>query len=137
MFVPSLTFEDCSLVVLVQIYLRNDLAENGNKGTTYYYKPHKGDADSESSSSDGSPQVRGGVLAHERGHALSFLNKFLEMFRKEVARFQAGNLSESDKAEIRRIFENCRNACADDSAEKANNAQIDWYKEHGFDIQIK
>ena len=90
-----------------------------------------------SSTSDGSPQVWDSVLAHERGHALSFLTKFLSMLRNEVAHFEAGKLSGDDKAEIQRIFERCRKACADDSAQKANDAQIDWYKDHGYDIQIK
>lgn len=35
LFVPTLTFEDCSLVVLTQIYVRDDLPKKGNKGTTF------------------------------------------------------------------------------------------------------
>ena len=40
LFVPTLTFEDCSLVVLLQIYIRDNLAKKGNKGTIYFYTPH-------------------------------------------------------------------------------------------------
>jgi len=136
-FSPSLNIGVCSLEVNVKIALRHDLVESGKHETTYYFTPHKVGAAGGSSSSDGSPQVRGGILAHEQGHALSFLTKFLEMFKSRVGRFKAGNLSESDKQEIRRIYNDCLNECQNDSGDKANEAQTNWYKEHGYDIQIK
>lgn len=106
--------------------------------TTYYYTPHTSSFEGGvSSSSDNSPQVRGGILAHERGHALSFLETFLSMFRREVSKFKAGSLTSNDKAEIKRIYNRCWKTCGGDDAKIVNDAHIKWYKDHGYNIEIR
>jgi RHS repeat-associated protein len=137
LFVSTLQIEECQVVVTLTILLNQKMPNTGNKDITYHYKPHNGEDGGIATSSDGSPQVRGGILAHEQGHADSFLESFLPRFRNEVARFKAGQLTESDKAEIRRIFARCKKEASTDSGNRANESHINWYNNNGYQIDTR
>lgn len=70
----TLDVGDCEVTILAAIYLREDLDLQGDRDTTYTYTPHTPmGGGGFAGSSTGRPQVRGGILAHERGHASAFL----------------------------------------------------------------
>ena len=137
LFARHLRIEKCQVVVTLTILLNEQMPETGKKNIISYYRPHAGERRGVLSTSDGSPPIRGSVLAHELGHAQSFLETFLPQFKREVARFKAGHLTESDKFEIRRIFNRCVDKASVDSGNKANEAQINWHKDNGYPLIIK
>ena len=136
LFARSLRIENCRVVVTLRILLNERMPETGRKDVTYQYKPHVGDEGGVSFTTDGSPQIRGGILAHELGHARAFLETFLPKFQSEVDRFKAGRLTESDKSEIKRIFNRCINEASIDSGNNANEAQANWYMNNGYKFEI-
>ena len=137
LFSYSLQIEKCQVVVALMVLLNDRMVTTGGKNITYYYVPHNGEKGGVSSTSDGSPPVRDAVLAHELGHAQSFLQTFLPRFQKEVDKFPAGHLTERDKSDIQRIFNQCLNEASADSGNKANEAQINWYRENGYQFEVK
>ena len=126
----------CEVALLLQIQLNERLVDKGDPKVIHYFEPHdiyggRGGT----TSSDGSPEIRGGILAHERGHASSFLNAFLPAFRRRISKFGNKRLSESEQEEVRRIYRLCMEEFQPDSAARANQAQIDWYKGNGYRLE--
>ena len=132
-----LLVDDCEIVILANIHLRADLDVHGDKNTTYFYTPHSpGGRGGNSWSSTGRPQVRGAILAHERGHASAFLDVLIPKFRAELRKFGNRKLSASDKAEVRRIYDRCKRESESENARRANEAHENWYRKNGFKIRI-
>ena len=46
-------------------------------------------------------------------------------------------VSAADKAEVRRIYDRCKREAESESARRANEAHEDWYRNNGFNIQIR
>ena len=128
--------DQCEIRLKMQIRLNERLVDNGDPNIIHYFDPHdiyggKGGT----RSSDGSPQIRGGILAHERGHASAFLHAMLPAFRRRISKFSKKRLSKSEKEEVRRIFQACREEFQPVSAARANQAQIDWYRDNGYRLE--
>ena len=129
---------DCEVTVIATIYLREDLAREGDRNTTYYYTPHTPTGGGGNAwSSTGQPQVRGGSLAHERGHASAYLDILIPKFKAELQKFGNRKLSESDKAEVRRIYDRCKSEAQEESSRRANEAHENWYRNNGYNIEIR
>ena len=129
---------DCEVTIEAVIYLREDLDLRGDPNTTYTYVPHTpGGGGGIAGSTTGRPQVRGAILAHERGHASAFLDVLIPKFKAALQKFGNRKLSASDKAEVRRIYERCKREAQAESSRRANEAHEDWYRNNGFNIQIR
>lgn len=128
---------DCEVTIYATILLREDLDRLGDGDTTYTYTPHtpRGGGGI-SGSSTGRPQVRGAILAHERGHASAFLDVLIPKFRAELEKFGNRKLSAADKAEVRRIYDRCKREAQSENACRANEAHENWYRNNGFNIRI-
>ena len=130
--------DPCEIRLLLQIQLNEGLVDKGNPNIIHYFEPHdmyggKGGT----TSSDGSPQIRGGILAHERGHASSFMNALIPAFRRRIAKFGKKRLSKSEQDEVRRIYQSCIEEFQPVSSARANQAQMDWYKNNGYRLERK
>jgi len=129
---------DCEVIIHASILLREDLDLQGDKNTTYTYAPHTPSGGGGfAGSSTGRPQVRGGILAHERGHASAFLDVLIPKFKAELQKFGNRKLSASDKAEVRRIYDKCKREAQAESSRRANEAHENWYRNNGFNLQIR
>ena len=129
---------DCEVTIEAVIYLREDLDLRGDRNTTYTYVPHTPSGGGGiAGSTTGRPQVRGAILAHERGHASAFLDVLIPKFKAALQKFGNRKLSASDKAEVRRIYERCKREAQAESSRRANEAHEDWYRNNGFNIQIR
>ena len=134
----GLFVDDCEIIILANIYLREDLDLHGDRDTTYFYSPHWPSGEGGNSwSSTGRPQVRGAILAHERGHASAFLDVLIPKFRAELQKFGNRKLSAADKAEVQRIYDRCKREARAENARRANEAHENWYRNNGFNIQIR
>ena len=129
---------DCEVTILATIYLHEDLDLRGDKSTTYTYVPHTSRGGGGiSGSSTGRPQIRGAILAHERGHASAFLDVLIPKFKAELQKFGNRKLSAADKAEVRRIYERCKREAQAESSRRANEAHENWFRDNGFNLQIR
>lgn len=134
----SLSVGDCEVTILASIHLRADLDRQGDKNTTYTYTPHSPKGwGGNAGSSTGRPQVRRAILSHERGHASAFLDILIPKFKAELQKFGDRKLSASDKAEVRRIYERCKREAEAENARRANEAHENWYRNNGFNIEIR
>ena len=123
----GLFVDDCEIIILANIYLREDLDLHGDRNTTYFYSPHWPSGEGGNSwSSTGRPQVRGAILAHERGHASAFLDVLIPKFRAELQKFGNRKLSAADKAEVQRIYDRCKREARAENARRANEAHENW-----------
>ena len=129
---------DCEVTIYARILLREDLDLRGDKNTTYTYLPHthRGGGGI-SGSSTGRPQMRGAILAHERGHASAFLDVLIPKFKAELQKFGNRKLSASDKVEVRRIYDRCKKEAEAENARRANEAHENWFRDNGFNLQIR
>ena len=135
-FNTQIEINECKITLTLNIFLNKNLLKNGNPNTIYYFDPHTTDGlRGGASTSDNSPQVRGGILAHERGHAESFIKVFLPMFRREIARFGNKRLTTAEQQEVKRIYDRCLLEAKEDNAARSNQAHIDWYKNNGYRIE--
>ena len=134
----SLDVGDCEVTIYARILLREDLDLQGDKNTTYTYVPHtsKGGGGVPGSST-GRPQIRDAILSHERGHASAFLDVLIPKFRAELQKFGNRKLSAADKAEVRRIYERCKRETEAENARRANEAHENWFRDNGFNLQIR
>jgi len=135
-FSNKIDLDECEIRLILQIQLNESLIDKGGPNVIYYFEPHdiyggKGGT----TSSDGSPQIRGGILAHERGHASAFLDALLPAFRRRISKFEKKRLSKSDQGKVRDIFEECIEEFQPVSAARANQAQMDWYRDNGYRLE--
>ena len=135
-FCSWVNVDPCEIRLIMQIQLNERLVDNGDPNIIHYFEPHdiyggKGGT----TSSDGSPQIRGGILAHERGHASAFLYSLLPEFRRRISKFSKKRLSKSDQDEVRRIYQSCIEEFQPVSAARANQAQMDWYRNNGYRLE--
>ena len=141
MFDHSIIIDDCDVTITVIIYLNNKLVRHGAKDSTYIYTPHwikNGQlAGGTGKMSDGSPEFRDGVLAHELGHAEAFLTYTIPLFRKKLERFGNRRLSDSDKIEVKRMYNDCLKETLDMDAKMSNDAHTNWYGSHGINVEIQ
>ena len=131
-FIAQPNFYGCEAVITLSILIRADLPEYGNPNTTYFYVPHVLNTKGISSTSDGTPQVRGAVLAHERGHAEAFFTTILPRFKALVR-----ELPSSNRHAIESRYKQAWREGQAESARLANDAQINWYRTHGYKVEIK
>ena len=131
-FIARPNFYGCDAVITLSILIRADLPERGKSNTIYYYVPHILDKKGISSTSDGTPQVRGAVLAHERGHAEAFFSTILPRFKALVR-----DLPSSATSEIESRYNQAWREGQEESARLANDAQINWYRSHGYRVEIR
>ena len=131
-FIARPNFYGCDAVITLSILLRADLPERGKPSTIYYYVPHILDKKGISSTSDGTPQVRGAVLAHERGHAEAFFSAILPRFKALVR-----DLPSSATSEIESRYNQAWREGQEESARLANEAHINWYRANGYKLEIK
>ena len=131
-FIAQPNYYGCDVVITLSILIRDDLPERGNPSTTYYYVPHVLDKKGISSTSDGTPQVRGAVLAHERGHAEAFFSAILPRFKALVR-----VLPSSATSEIESRYNQAWREGQEESARLANEAHINWYRANGYKLEIK
>ena len=125
-------FYGCDVVITLYIMIRATAIERGKPNTIYYYTPHILDKKGSSSTSDGTPQVKGAILAHERGHAEAFFNTILPRF-KELIR----DLPSSATSEIESRYNQAWREGQEESARLANEAHINWYRANGYKLEIK
>ena len=138
LFSSAISVDPCEITLTLQILLNKNLVDSGRQNVTYYYDPHDIYCERGSSStSDGSPQIRAAILAHERGHASSFLNSFLPSFKRAISRFGNKRLSKAEQEEVRRIYYDYLEDFQPVSAARANQAHVDWYKNNGYHISIR
>ena len=138
LFSAAISVDPCEITLTLQILLKKNLVKRGRQDVTYYYDPHDMYCERGSSStSDGSPQIRAAILAHERGHASSFLNAFLPSFKRAISRFGNKRLSRAEQEEVRRVYYDCLEDYQPDNAVRANQAHVDWYKNNGYHISIR
>jgi len=141
LFAQMMNVGDCSVTIVVNIYLNDRLIEDSDKGIVHYYEPHSIKNDvmigGIASTSNGSPQLRNGVLSHEKGHASAFLNYTIPLFRQRLKKFGCRRLSSEEKNEVRRIYEECIRSTLQESAESANKAQEEWYKKRRKRFKLK
>ena len=128
--------DPCEIRLMMQIRLNERLVDKGDPSVIHYFEPHdiyggKGGT----TTSDGSPQIRGGILAHERGHASAFLDALVPAFRRRISKFGKKRLSTSEQDEVRRIYQSCVEEFQPVSAARANQAQMDWYKKNGYRLE--
>ena len=134
----DLFVDDCEIIIYAGIQLREDLDLQGDRNTTYFYTPHTPSGrGGGASSSTGRPQIRGAILAHERGHASAYLDILIPKFKAELQKFGNRKLSESDKAEVRRIYDRCKREAQEESSRRANEAHENWYRNNGYNIEIR
>ena len=135
-FSDKINLDPCEIRLILQIQLNKDLVDNGDPNIIHYFEPHdiyggKGGT----TSSDGSPEIKGGILAHERGHASAFLHSLLPAFRRRISKFGKKRLSKSEQDEVRRIFLECKEEFQPVSSARANQAQMDWYRDNGYRLE--
>ena len=134
----DLFVDDCEILIHASVLLREDLDRHGDVNTTYFYTPHSPRGGGGNAwSSTGRPQVRDAVLAHERGHASAFLDVLIPKFKAELQKFGNRKLSASDKEEVRRIYDRCVRESESENARRANEAHENWYRNNGYNIQIR
>ena len=80
---------------------------------------------------------QGNSTGKERGHASAFLDVLIPKFRAALQKFGNRKLSAADKAEVRRIYDQCKREAQAESSRRANEAHEDWYRSNGFNIQIR
>lgn len=133
-FLALLNVDPCEITLIVGIYLNNGLVERGSPETIYYYTPHDMYGNGGlTSTSDGSPQVQGAILAHERGHALAYLTSFLTSFKRMIAsRFGGRKLSLSEMREVQSIYDACLRENAPVDSALANEGHMNWYRDNGY-----
>ena len=134
----ELAVGDCEVTIYATFLLREDLDRLGDRDTTYTYTPHtlRGGGGI-SGSSTGRPQIRDAILAHERGHASAYLDVMIPKFKAELQKFGNRKLSASDKAEVRRIYDRCKRETEAENARRANEAHENWFRDNGFNLQIR
>ena len=125
-------FYGCDVVITLDILIRATAIERGKSDTIYYYTPHILDKKGFSSTSDGTPQVKGAILAHERGHAEAFFNTILPRFEALVR-----DLPSSATSEIESRYNQAWREGQEESARLANEAHINWYRTNGYKLEIK
>ena len=72
-----------------------------------------------------------------RGYVSACLDVLIPKFRAALQKFGNRKLSAADKAEVRRIYDRCKREAEAESARRANEAHEDWYRNNGFNIQIR
>lgn len=137
LFSSSLQTFDCHVEISVQIYINSCVVDVGKKDVTYFYTPHHGRLGGGSSSSDGSPQIRGGVVAHEKGHAKAFFDLVIPGVRTVAESFGNSKLSAADKAKVKATYQRLLKETEKSSGEMANERQLEWYSSHGYDIEVR
>ena len=137
-FVPS--SGQCELEVRLKITLSDGLVHHAPNSVSYTYQPHFAKAGSDilgggvsSTIPYGQPQIYDEVLAHERGHAWAFLLFTKPIFEAYASTVKAP-VKSSDVPILKRMFSKSRMLSASKSAEYANEATINWFTSHGFDI---
>ena len=58
-------------------------------------------------------------------------------FRRRIAKFGKKRLSKSEQDEVRRIYQSCIEEFQPVSSARANQAQMDWYKNNGYRLERK
>lgn len=140
----ELSFSGCELKIPVVIRLRSNLIDRAKGNVKYYYKLHKlvgsqmvgGGA----RTSDGSPLIRASVLAHENGHAKSYLENAMPSFISAVNKKYTGraikDLTAAEIKDIRNMYQESVDNAMDDSCDRSNLETINWYNSHGIQLQF-
>ena len=131
-FKANPNFYGCDVVITLSILIRSTTIGRGRPDTIYYYTPHVLDKKGFSSTSDGTPQVKGAILSHERGHAEAFFSTILPRFKALVH-----DLPSSATTEIESRYNQAWREGQEESARLANEAHINWYRANGYKLEIK
>ena len=72
-----------------------------------------------------------------RGYVSAYLEVLIPKFKAALQKFGNRKLLAADKAEVRRIYDRCKREAQAEDARRTNEAHENWYRNNGFNIQIR
>ena len=140
-FHQELTYIDsCIARIRVEINLNAELESTMRKGDLYAYWPHPENGTSKESRTSLEEKShrrppKGGVLAHERGHAEVFVTLTKPRFENYISSYLSKKaLTFEEKDEVKALFAKAQHDTIGESGKRANVNTVLWFQANGFSV---
>ena len=138
-YANNLAIGDCEIRIYVEIQVSTQLSNDTKRDDIIHVKNHdvdspRGQSTGYSIGASGKRPPRGAIIAHEQGHASAYLAA-LSRFIGTLERFGNKKLTETDKAEARKIYAQYIKEFNQINMRSANETEKAWYEANGYKIE--